>query len=422
MCTFVAYLGEFDIFPNFLMNENHYVKFTELPFNDVLQEALSCMGFETATPVQEQAIPLIIENHDLVGCAQTGTGKTAAFILPILHKLTQKKERKGVNTLVLCPTRELAIQIEQEIQAFAYFAGISSIAIYGGDSGNNWEQEKKALSVGADIVVATPGRLIAHLNMGYVNFSKVEHLILDEADRMLDIGFFDAIMGIIKKLPVKRQSMLFSATMPPKIEQLAKKILTTPKKIQIAVSKVAEGVLQAVYLVHNNQKVALIRELLKEQKEEYESIIIFCATKQQVGEVVKELKRLKMSVQGISSNLEQREREEVLLQFKAKKIRILVATDVISRGIDIKDIQLIINFNVPADAEDYVHRVGRTARAKTTGVALTLVNTEDMFRFQKIEQLIGKEVIKLQPPQIVGAGPEWKEKSRSAHKSRRKKK
>lgn len=404
------------------MNEKHYVKFTELPFNNVLQEALSCMGFETATPVQEQAIPLIIENHDLVGCAQTGTGKTAAFILPILHKLTQNKERKGVNTLVLCPTRELAIQIEQEIQAFAYFAGISSIAIYGGDSGNNWEQEKKALSVGADIVVATPGRLIAHLNMGYVNFSKVEHLILDEADRMLDIGFFDAIMGIIKKLPVKRQSMLFSATMPPKIEQLAKKILHKPKKIQIAVSKVAEGVLQAAYLVHNNQKVALIRELLKEQKEQYESIIIFCATKQQVGEVVKELKRLKMSVQGISSNLEQREREEVLLQFKAKKIRILVATDVISRGIDIKDIQLIINFNVPADAEDYVHRVGRTARAKTTGVALTLVNTEDMFRFQKIEQLIGKEIIKLQPPQVVGIGPEWKAKSRSAHKSRRKKK
>lgn len=383
------------------------MKFTELPFNDVLQEALSCMGFESATPIQEQAIPIIIENHDLIACAQTGTGKTAAFILPILHKLTQEKNRGGVNTLVLCPTRELAIQIEQEIQAFAYFAGISSIAIYGGDSGNNWEQEKKALTVGADIVVATPGRLIAHLNMGYVEFSKVKHLILDEADRMLDIGFFDDIIGIIKQLPEDRQSMLFSATMPPKIDQLAKKILSNPKKIQIAVSKVAEGVLQAAYLVHDKQKVALITELLKDKQEDYESVIIFCATKQQVSEVVRELTRLKMSVQGISSNLEQREREEVLLKFKAKNIRILVATDVISRGIDIKDIQLIVNFNVPGDAEDYVHRVGRTARAKTTGVALTFINTDDMFRFQKIEKLIGKEVIKLKPPQSIGAGPEW---------------
>lgn len=396
------------------------MKFTELPFNDVLQEALSCMGFLTATPVQEQAIPLIIENHDLIGCAQTGTGKTAAFILPVLHKLTQEKHGKGVNTLVLCPTRELAIQIEQEIQAFAYFAGISSIAIYGGDSGNNWEQEKKALSIGADIVVATPGRLIAHLNMGYVNFSNVKHLILDEADRMLDIGFFDDIIGIIQQLPEERQSMLFSATMPPKIEQLAKKILQNPKKIQIAVSKVAEGVLQAAYLVYNNQKVALISELLKAQKEDYESIIIFCATKQQVSEVVRELRRLEMNVQGISSNLEQREREEVLLQFKAKKIRILVATDVISRGIDIKDIQLIVNFNVPADAEDYVHRVGRTARAKTTGVALTFVSKDDMFRFYKIEQLIDREIIKLQPPENIGAGPEWDVKIKKTNKRRSK--
>lgn len=394
------------------------MNFTELPFNDVLQEALSCMGFETATPVQEQAIPIIIDNHDLIGCAQTGTGKTAAFILPILHKLTQEKQEQGVNTLVLCPTRELAIQIEQEIQAFAYFAGISSIAIYGGDGGNNWEQEKKALSVGADIVVATPGRLIAHLNMGYVNFSGVKHLILDEADRMLDIGFFDDIIGIIKHLPSERQSMLFSATMPPKIEQLGKKILQNPKKIQIAVSKVAEGVLQAAYLAHNNQKVALISALLKEQKEDYESIIVFCATKQQVGEVVRELKRLKMNVKGISSNLEQREREEVLLQFKAKKIRILVATDVISRGIDIKDIELVVNFNVPADAEDYVHRVGRTARAKTTGVALTFVNKEDMFRFYKIEQLIGKEIIKLQPPESIGEGPEWEVRKKKTNKKR----
>lgn len=399
------------------------MKFTEFPFNDVLQDAISCMGFETATPVQEQSIPLIIKQHDLIACAQTGTGKTAAFILPILHKLTQIEHSTGVNTLVLCPTRELAIQIEQEIQAFAYFSGISSIAIYGGDSGNNWEQEKTALSKGAAIVVATPGRLIAHIRMGYVDFSKLQHLILDEADRMLDIGFYDDIIGIIKTLPEQRQSLMFSATMPPKIEQLAKEILQKPKKVQIAISKVAEGVLQAAYLVHNNQKVALIRELLKDKQDDYERIIIFCATKQQVSEIVRELKRLKMNVQGISSNLEQRDREEMLLQFKANKIRILVATDVISRGIDIKDIQLIINFNVPADAEDYVHRVGRTARAKTTGVALTFVSSEDMFRFQKIEKLISKEIIKLSIPEVLGKGPEWEvNRNKTNRKSRKKKK
>lgn len=399
------------------------MKFTEFPFNDVLQDAISCMGFETATPVQEQSIPLIIKQHDLIACAQTGTGKTAAFILPILHKLTQIEHSTGVNTLVLCPTRELAIQIEQEIQAFAYFSGISSIAIYGGDSGNNWEQEKTALSKGAAIVVATPGRLIAHIRMGYVDFSKLQHLILDEADRMLDIGFYDDIIGIIKTLPEQRQSLMFSATMPPKIEQLAKEILQKPKKVQIAISKVAEGVLQAAYLVHNNQKVALIRELLKDKQDDYKRIIIFCATKQQVSEIVRELKRLKMNVQGISSNLEQRDREEMLLQFKANKIRILVATDVISRGIDIKDIQLIINFNVPADAEDYVHRVGRTARAKTTGVALTFVSSEDMFRFQKIEKLISKEIIKLSIPEVLGKGPESEvNRNKTNRKSRKKKK
>ncbi len=359
---------------------------------------------------------MIIEKNDLIACAQTGTGKTAAFILPILHKLIEEKSKGGVNTLVLCPTRELAIQIEQEIQAFAYFAGISSIAIYGGDSGSNWEQEKTALSKGADIVVATPGRLIAHIRMGYVDFSQLQHLILDEADRMLDIGFYDDIMGIIKTLPKKRQSLLFSATMPKKIEQLAKEILTKPKKVQIAISKVAEGVLQAVYLVYNTQKVALITQLLKNQQEDYESVIVFCATKQQVSQVVRELRKLKMNVEGISSNLEQREREEVLLKFKAKKIRILVATDVISRGIDIKDIELIINFNVPADAEDYVHRVGRTARARRTGVALTFVNEEDMFRLQRIEKLIGKELLKLKVPSELGESPEMKTETRQKKK------
>lgn len=383
------------------------MKFTDFPFTAVLQEAIADMGFETATPIQEQSIPIIIDNHDVIGCAQTGTGKTAAFILPIMHKLITKEEKEGVNTLVLCPTRELAKQIEQEIQAFAYYAGITSIAIYGGDSGKDWGQEKIALSKGADIIVATPGRLIAHINMGYVDFSHLEHLILDEADRMLDIGFYDDIISITKLLPTTRQSLLFSATMPPKIEQLAKVILTEPKKIQIQVSKVAEGVLQAAYLVHEHQKVALVESLLKGKQDDYESIIIFCSTKIQVSDVVRNLRRLEMSVQAISSNLDQKDREEVLLKFRARQIRILVATDVISRGIDIKDIQLIINFNVPKDPEDYVHRVGRTARAKTTGIAITFINEDDMYNFQKVEKMIGKEVYKIPLPRELGEAPQW---------------
>lgn len=383
------------------------MKFIDFPFSTVLQEAISDMGFETATPIQEQAIPIIIDGYDLIGCAQTGTGKTAAFILPIMHRLTAKKCNDGVNTLVLCPTRELAKQIEQEIQAFAYYAGISSIAIYGGDSGKDWGQEKIALSQGADIIVATPGRLIAHINMGYVDFSHLEHLILDEADRMLDIGFYDDIVAITKILPTNRQSLLFSATMPPKIEQLAKAILNKPKKIQIQVSQVADGVLQAVYLVHEHQKVALVADLLKGKQDDYDSVIIFCSTKIQVSEVVRNLRKLGMSVQAISSSLDQKDREDVLLKFRARQIRILVATDVISRGIDIKDIQLIINFNVPKDPEDYVHRVGRTARAKTTGIAITFVNEEDMYSFQKVEKMIGKEVFKVPLPIALGEAPEW---------------
>lgn len=383
------------------------MNFKDFPFSEALQDALLCMGFEEATPIQEKAIPEIIAENDIIACAQTGTGKTAAFVLPILHKILSNPRVEGVNTLVLCPTRELAIQIEREIEAFSYFTGISSIAIYGGSGNDNWGNEKNSLSKGADIVVATPGRLMAHMNMGYVNFSNLQNLVLDEADRMLDIGFYDDIVSIIKALPENRQSLMFSATMPVKIEQLAKKILQNPIKIEIARSKVAEGVLQAAYLVYDYQKIALLNSLLQGKEEDYESIIIFCSTKKQVNELVGMMKKNGMTSRGISSNLEQYESEEVLLQFKARKIRILVATDVISRGIDIKNIDLVINFNVPKDAEDYVHRVGRTARAKSTGVALTLVNDKEMGYYQRIEKFMGKEVVKLSPPPELGEAPLW---------------
>jgi ATP-dependent RNA helicase RhlE len=379
--------------------------FTEFDLDDRLLEAIGYMGFEKATPVQEQAIPVILEGKDLICCAQTGTGKTAAFILPILNKLAHA-DNPGTDTLVIVPTRELAVQIHQQIQGLSYFVSVGSLAIYGGGDGSEWEQEKTALTKGNDIIVATPGKLIAHLRMGYVKFDHIRHLILDEADRMLDMGFYDDIQKIISFLPEERQTLLFSATMPPKIRELAKQAMTDPAEINIAMSKPAEGVLQAAYLAHDEQKIPLIHNLIAD-KPDYQSILIFSATKKSVAEIAKSLKGKNFSVERISSDLEQKDREEVLGRFKARQIRVLVATDVLSRGIDIKDISLVINYNVPADAEDYVHRVGRTARASATGVALTLVNRDDMFRLRKIEELIENEILKLPVPAVLGESPAW---------------
>ncbi len=382
------------------------MRFEDSGLNPEIVTAISYMGFENATPIQEKAIPEILAGHDLIACAQTGTGKTAAFILPVMHKIMANPSKK-LNTLVIVPVRELAIQIDQQIEAFSYGTGITSLAIFGGGKGLDWGQEKKALSQGVDIVIATPGKLISHMNMGYVDFSEMKHLIMDEADRMLDIGFHDDIMKIIKACPPKRQNLMFSATMPPKIRKFAKEILNNPKEITIAVSKPAAGVLQAAYLVYNNQKIKLIHDLIK-GKEEYKSVIIFSSTKKDVSEITRFLRRERFKVEGISSNLDQTERNKVMSDFKNKKFQILVATDVISRGIDIKGLNLVINYNVPKDAEDYVHRIGRTARADSTGVAITLINEDDMYSFSKIEKLIEKEIIKLPPSPDLGKGPEWK--------------
>lgn len=356
------------------------------------------MGFEKPTPIQAKAIPVILENRDVIACAQTGTGKTAAFLLPIINKII-RDHTETVNTLIIVPTRELAIQIDEALQGFSYFTPISSIAIFGGTNGISYEQEKKALTQGANIIIATPGRLLAHLNQGYVRFNTVKHLVLDEGDRMLDMGFSDDLNRIISFLPKDRQTLLFSATMPPKIRSLANRILKQPVEINIAVSKPAEGVIQAAYMVPNEQKIGLIKQLLAGKK--LKSIIIFSSTKSRVKEIEKELKRLNMNTAAIHSDLTQEQRNEVLRTFKNKKLQILVATDILSRGIDIDSIELVINFDVPSDAEDYIHRVGRTARAESTGVALTFISPADRRKFKNIEQLIGSEVVKLQLPQTT---------------------
>lgn len=386
------------------------MKFNELNLNPDVIEAISHMGFEKATPVQEMAIPKILDGSDLIACAQTGTGKTAAFILPTLDQISCEHQ-KETSVLVIVPTRELAVQIDQQIQGFAYFTPVSSLAVYGGGDGQDWVQQKKALSMGADIIVATPGKLISHLANGYVKFDKLKHLILDEADRMLDMGFNDDIMKIISYLPTNRQSLLFSATMPSEIRHLAKKILHNPFEINIGLSKPAAGVLQAAYLVYDAQKIKLVKSLIN-NKESLKSILIFSSTRKKVFDISIALKNKEYEVAAISSDLEQDKREDVLRSFRSKKTKVLVATDVLSRGIDIKEIDLVINFDVPGDAEDYVHRVGRTARADATGMALTLINEDDMYKFHKIEQLIETEIRKLPLPNDLGEGPNWDPKFR----------
>lgn len=370
-------------------------------------EGLDAMGFSEPTPVQIQAIPAILSGKDLIASAQTGTGKTAAYVLPILDKISRQKTTGGLNTIIIAPTRELAKQIDQQIIGFGYFAGVSSLAVYGGGSGSEFEKEKVAFKTGADIVVATPGKLIQHLNMGYVKTSQLQHLILDEADRMLDMGFYEDIMKIISHLPTERQTLLFSATMPPKIRTMARKVLKDPLEISIALSKTAEGVHQRAYLVTENQKEPLLEHIVLQEKPE--SVIVFSSRKSSVRIVEKGLRSRGINARGISSDLEQKDREEVLRQFKSGNFSVLVATDIMSRGIDISDLAMVINYDVPNDGEDYVHRVGRTARAKATGEAITFITPKEKRSFYNIEKLTGLEVEKPELPEELGKGPGWKD-------------
>lgn len=367
-------------------------------------DGIASIGFETATPIQEQAIPVITAGRDLIGCAQTGTGKTAAFLLPILSRLTDHPVTT-VNTLILVPTRELALQIDQALDGFSYFTSVSSIAIYGGTDGITFEREKRALIEGANIIIATPGRLIAHINQQYAKFGDLKHLILDEADRMLDMGFQEDILKIISNLPKERQTLLFSATMPPEIRKFSKQILKDPAEISIAISKPAERIRQEAFLVHDPQKNDLIAALLKEQ--DYQSVLVFASRKEKVKTLRSELKKLGMDVDAIHSDREQHEREETLRNFSSGRVKILIATDILSRGIDIENIELVINYDVPPDPEDYIHRIGRTARAERTGRAVTFINSHDQRSFQRIERLMEKEVPKLPLPAGIPTGPAW---------------
>lgn len=383
------------------------MKFTEFNFHERLMEGIEATNYEEATPVQEQVIPLILEGKDIIASAQTGTGKTAAFLLPLINKLiTQPHDDGFIHALIIVPTRELAIQISDHIEGLSYFTSVSAIAVYGGGDGKAFVQEKKALSQGVDIVVCTPGKMIAHINMGYVQLSRLSYLVLDEADRMLDMGFYDDIMRIINKLPEKKQTLLFSATMPPRIRTMAKKILHAPAEINIAVSRPPEKIVQQAYPVYDAQKIPLVLHILNSRA--WVSVLIFCSRKQTVKQLASTLKRAGVNVAEIHSDLEQQQREEVLRGFTAKRIPVLVATDIVSRGIHVDSIELVINYDIPPDGEDYVHRIGRTARAETDGTAITLIGEQEQRKFAAIEKLIGIEVPKMPVPEKLGPAPEYK--------------
>ncbi len=368
-------------------------------------DGIEAMRFEEATPVQEEVIPTILEGKDVIACAQTGTGKTAAFLLPVIHQIIRASKKDKIRALVVVPTRELAIQISQQMEGFGYFAPVSSLAVYGGGTGAVYSNEKRALTSGADLVVCTPGRMISHLNLGYVDFSGLDFFILDEADRMLDMGFFDDIMKIASTVPQKTQRLLFSATMPPKIRELARKILNNAREINIGLSAPPDQIRQEAYILHEEQKMSMVRHLTADQR--MKSILIFSDTKIGVKQLSKNLKNKGLSVEEIHSDLDQSEREQVMNRFKSRNTRVLVATDIISRGIDVEDIDMVINYDVPHDAEDYVHRIGRTARAGAHGKACTLVSPDDQRRFASIERLLRRTVDKPSLPQGMGEAPEY---------------
>lgn len=398
--------------------------FYELNLSDPVLDALDDMNFQNTTPIQEHAIPPILEGHDLLGVAQTGTGKTAAYLLPVLSELSYGDyPTNAINCIIMSPTRELAQQIDQALQGFSYHLPyISSVAVYGGNDGIRYEQEKRSMQHGADIVIATPGRLISHLSLGNIDLSEVSFFILDEADRMLDMGFADDILQIAKYLPKKRQTIMFSATMPEKIRQLAKTLLNNPVEISLAVSRPADKIHQMAYICYETQKINIIKEIFKNH--EPKRVIIFTGSKVKAKELAISLTRAKYNCAAMHSDLTQQERNEVMYMFRSGQKDILVATDIVARGIDIDDITLVINFDVPNDAEDYVHRIGRTARAGAGGSAITLVSEKDQMDFMKIEKFLGKDVEKMPIPASLGEGPAYEKKKSSdkRHKSSNKNK
>ena len=391
--------------------------FEETYLNDNILDALYDMHFEEMTPIQEKCIPEILDGQDLIGVAQTGTGKTAAYLLPILSMLDDGGYSKdAVNCIVMSPTRELAQQIDQAMQGFGYYLdGISSVAVYGGNDGNRFDVETKGLKMGADVIIATPGRLLSHIRMGHVDLSHLSFFVLDEADRMLDMGFSDDILQIAKMLPAGHQTIMFSATMPQKIQQLARTLLNNPVEIKIAVSKPAEKIQQSAYLCYEPQKLGIIRHLFKAG--ELERVIIFSGKKDKVKDITRELKRMNINCAPMHSDLSQAERDDVMYRFKTGQVSVLVATDIVARGIDIDDILMVINYDVPHDAEDYVHRIGRTARAQRDGVAITFVSEKDMRSFSEIERFLERDIQKNPLPEGLGEAPEYQKVS--PHKNSR---
>ena len=382
------------------------MRFDELDLEDEILDGLYDMNFHEMTPVQEKTIPVILEGRDIIGCAQTGTGKTAAYTLPLLNRLLiEGNEDNVVKALIIVPTRELAQQIDQQFQGFSYYLPVSTTVVYGGGDGKGWDIQKRGMLMGSDVVIATPGRMISHLQNSGVELSHVECLILDEADRMLDMGFSDDILKIISYLPRERQTVMFSATLPPKIRELAKSILRNPAEINIAISKPNEAIDQSAYICYESQKLGIIRELFAKPSES--KTIIFSSSKMKVKELAHTLKRMKLNVAAMHSDLEQAQREEVMLAFKNNRVNILVATDIVARGIDIEDIGLVINYDVPHDPEDYIHRIGRTARADATGSAITFVNEEEQGKFHQIEKFIERDIRKAELPASVGEGPKY---------------
>ena len=390
------------------------MRFDELNLEDAILDGLDAMNFQEATPVQEQTIPVILAKKDIIACAQTGTGKTAAYVLPIINELSKGGfSENAVNAVIMAPTRELAQQIDQQIAGFTYFVPISAV----GTDGVAWEQQRRGLEMGADIVIATPGRLLSYIKLGTVDLSQVSYFVLDEADRMLDMGFYDDIMQIYKQLPPTCQIIMFSATMPPKIRTLAETILKNPEKIQLAISRPPETIMQTAYICYGTQKIKILKNLFSKARPQ--RVIIFASAKVKVKELANTLSQMNFNVAQMHSDLEQAQREEVMKDFKNGKIDILVATDVVARGIDINDIRLVVNFDIPNDPEDYVHRIGRTARGTNgEGLAITFVSPEEQPGFKRIEDFLGKQVYKIPIDPSFGETPEYKPATRSRKKGR----
>jgi len=393
------------------------MRFDELDFEPSLIDGIDAMNFQEMTPVQEKAMPVVMEGKDLIACAQTGTGKTAAYLLPLINQLLRKPSRDKVRAIIMAPTRELAQQIDQQLEGISYFVSISSVAVYGGNDASAYETQKQAMKNGTDIVIATPGRLISHIKMENADFSGVEHFILDEADRMLDMGFYDDIISIVKQLPEKRQTVMFSATMPAKIKKLAETILHEPEFVNVAISKPAEGITQQAYICYETQKRMLVQKLLANNS--VDKTIIFSSSKQNVKDVYNALLRMKIKVGAMHSDLDQAVRDEVMLDYKSGKINVIVATDILSRGIDIEGIDMVINYDVPHDAEDYIHRIGRTARANRQGVGITFVSEKDQDKFGMIEQFLEKDIDKMPLPEELGEGPAYEPRLKGKGRNRK---